>query len=122
MSAQLTARSVSVAALLALLGAAGCSDDSVTGPARSAAPSAAKREVAVSNSSIVLLSIEVRSPYSKVPLLYNLPVGDGKSASSLATPAGEGRRLVVRAFDAYGNTTHQGSVESANIRFGQNEP
>ena len=122
MSAQIRSRSLYVAGFCALLGAAACTDDNPLSPSRSVTPRQAQREISVSNAAITLLSIEVGGGKSKQPLLYNLPLADGRSAAALSTPAGEGRQLVVRGYDVYGTLTHQGSAALDVIRVGRNDP
>jgi alpha-tubulin suppressor-like RCC1 family protein len=122
MSAQNHSRSLSAAGLCALLTLAACSDDNPMAPARNLSPREAAREISVSNPAITLLSVEVAGGEVKQPLLYNLSLADGRSRSALATPAGEGRQLVVRGHDANGNVTHEGNATVGGIRVGQNEP
>jgi alpha-tubulin suppressor-like RCC1 family protein len=101
---------------------AGCTDQSPVGPTRTLRPATPSRSVSVSSENVFLLSVEVSGYGLERPLTYNIPITNGGNEGTLATPAGEGRSLVVRAHDQYGNVTHEGEVKLEAIRDGENEP
>lgn len=110
-----------VAALsLATLGTAACGDSPTTGGEQTT------REQAQIGFSLNLAGIPVNTLVVQVtasdistPLAFNIPVSNGTATGSISVPPGLARTITVRAFDAQGTLTHQGSA-TVDVRPGAN--
>lgn len=109
------------AGVAALLGLQGCGDaDGTAGP--SLGDGAKLRlAVVVTGTPIATVTAEVTAADIVTPLLFNLPITDGVATGTVKLPPGEGRTITVRAFDAGGEITHEGSATIA-VRPGPNPP
>lgn len=107
----------------ALLLLAGCVDSPVQPgtPREPGVPAGHARLVlnATALISSATLTVEVTGPGIDEPLVFNLPVVDGKATGSVVVPVGSRRLFTGRLFDAGGTETHAGTVETA-VRDGEN--
>jgi len=104
--------------------AVACSDQSIVAPSRPTrvSPAAPSRSITLSSAEPFMLSAIVSGSGIEQPLVYNMPLVDGKSEASLPMPAGDARYVVVRAHDQYGNVTHEGKLELYGVMAGENKP
>jgi hypothetical protein len=76
----------------------------------------------LAGTNIAALVVEVTAADIPEPLIFNIPIGEGGQASGVITvPAGSGRTIVVRAYDANAIETHRGEV-TVNVVAGANPP
>jgi len=122
MSTTLRPRVIAAAGLLMMVAVAACSDDTSTAPRRAIAPRAPVNSVVSSNESSRMISVDVRAGDLPEGLTYDIPLQNGASNASLPMVAGEGRSLLVRAYDVYGALTHEGKAELRGVAVGKNEP
>ena len=73
-------------------------------------PLAPEHYVTASTPSIALLSIEVSGGELAKPMLYSIALEDGSTKQTFGVPAGKGYNLLIRAYDVYGEQTHEGSA------------
>lgn len=66
-----------------------------------------------------LLVVEVTAADITTPLAFNIPVSNGTATGNLSVPPGSARTITVRAYDANGTMTHEGSA-TVDVRPGQN--
>jgi Bacterial Ig-like domain (group 2) len=111
-------RLAAVFSLAALGTAAACSDSPTTGQV---AKDEAKLgfSINVANTAVQTLVVEVTAPDITSRLVFNVPVNNGVANGSITVPAGNGRTVAVRAYDAQGTLTHEGST-TVNVRPGAN--
>lgn len=64
----------------------------------------------LSATSAVMVVVQVSAPDITPTLVFNLPVQNGVASGSIAIPAGSGRVITMRAFDASGIETHRGTI------------
>lgn len=107
-------------ALLLSLLAAACSDLPTAG---GGTEETAKLGFAlnVSNTTINTVSVEVTGAGITQPLVYNIPVSNGTASGSIDVQPGSARTITVRAFDAQGVQTHEGST-TVDVKPGSNPP
>jgi hypothetical protein len=55
------------------------------------------------------------------PLVFNIPIADGQASGVITVPAGSGRTILVRAYDANAIETHRGEAV-VNVMAGANPP
>lgn len=109
------ARRAALHAALLLAGAgalAACADRAaVTAPAEQAgSPASLALEVnTAAVPTVTQLVIEVTAADIPTPLVFTLPVADGRASGTLRIPPGTARTFTVRAFDAQGAVTHRGA-------------
>jgi Big-like domain-containing protein len=65
----------------------------------------------VSATAVATLVAEVTAPDIPVPLLFNIPISAGVASGTITVPAGSNRTVTLRAYDAGGILTHDGSAE-----------
>jgi Big-like domain-containing protein len=105
------------AALTSLMVLASCSASDGTGPPGGRATLVVTANV--SATAAVTVVVEVTASDIATPLVFNIPVVSGVASGTIALPAGSNRTISIRAFDAGGTQTHQGSV-TVNIAGGNN--
>lgn len=131
MRSRLTASSARLAAVLAAptlaaLTLAACADQ--TAPATAPAPGAPAAQTPASLAiqvntaaapAVASLVVEVTASDIPTPLAFTLPVAGGSASGTLRVPPGAARTFAVRAFDAAGSVTHEGT-RTADVRPGAN--
>ena len=60
----------------------------------------------VSGTAVATVVVEVTAPDIPAPLVFNFIVTDGIASGTITIPAGTGRTITIRAFDAGGVETH----------------
>jgi hypothetical protein len=65
----------------------------------------------VSATAVATLVAEVTAPDIPTPLLFNIPVVAGVASGTITVPAGSDRTVALRAYNAGGILTHNGSAE-----------
>lgn len=106
--------------VLAALGAAACGDNPAGSPgARETAQIGFSLNV--TGTEIHLLVVEVTAPDITSRLVFNVPVQNGAATGTFAIPAGAARTVAVRAYDAQGALTHEGSA-TVDVKPGSNPP
>jgi len=73
----------------------------------------------VSGSTIATLVAEVDAPDIPTALIFNIPISGGIASGTITIPAGSNRTVSLRAYDAGGILTHDGST-TLNIQSGTN--
>ena len=64
----------------------------------------------VASSAVEMLVAEVTAPDIPTALTFNIPISGGVAAGSITVPAGSDRTVALRAYDAGGIRTHNGTV------------
>jgi plastocyanin len=103
-------------ALLALLATPvlfGCSDGGTLPGREETAKPSVRIAANVGGTQVTAVVVEVTAPDIPVALTFNLVVTDGVATGTLTVPAGSGRTITVRAFDAKAVETHRGSATVA---------
>lgn len=109
-----------VAVAAACVFAAGsCLPRDVTEPQRSGPAVSLVVRVDAAATAATTVVVEVTGPGIGTPLVFNIAVVDGVATGTITLPAGSGRVITLRAFDAGGVETHRGTVTVA-IREGAN--
>ena len=111
-------RRLSMLALALLLAAAAACSGDATG-SRPGDEASLQVSANVSATTISTLVVEVTAADMASPLVFNLQVQNGTASGTLKMPPGNARTILVKAFDASGQVTHQGSV-TINVGNGQN--
>ena len=65
----------------------------------------------VSATAVATLVAEVTAPDIPTALLFNIPIVAGVASGAITIPSGSNRTVALRAYDAGGILTHNGSVE-----------
>jgi hypothetical protein len=99
-------RRVAAAVLAAQLVLAGCSSD----PGGPPAPATVLVHASLAGTAVATVVVEVSAPDIPSPLVFNLAVANGVASGVLTLPAGSGRTIAVRAYNAGGIQTHTGST------------
>jgi hypothetical protein len=73
----------------------------------------------VSAAAVATLVAEVTAPDIPTPLVFNIPIVAGVASGTITIPAGSNRTVTLRAYDAGGILTHNGSA-TLNIQSGTN--
>ena len=73
----------------------------------------------VSATAAATLVAEVSAPDIPTALLFNIPIVSGVASGTITVPAGSNRTVALRAYDAGGILTHNGSV-ALNVQPGTN--
>ena len=73
----------------------------------------------VSAAGVATLVAEVTAPDIPTALVFNIPISGGVAAGTITVPAGSGRTITLRAYDAGGILTHNGSA-TLNVQSGTN--
>jgi hypothetical protein len=76
----------------------------------------------VAGTPIATVVVEVRATDITSPLVFNLTLASGTASGTITVPAGSGRTIEVRAYDAAGILTHRGSRSGIDIREGASNP
>lgn len=108
-----------LAALLLTVVAAACGDVPTATPG--AEPAQLGISLNLSNTSAASVSVQVTAGDITQPLVFNIPVSNGTATGSIAVPPGSARTITVRAFNAQGAKTHEGST-TVDVRPGTNPP
>ena len=109
-------RSSALTALATLLAFASCNP--ATGPSGDGQAHLAVR-ADVAGTAVATVVVEVRAADIPAPLVFNFIVADGVASGSITIPAGSGRAITIRAFDAGGVETHEGAA-TVNVQSGSN--
>lgn len=64
----------------------------------------------VAGSAVVTLVAEVTAPDIPTALTFNIPIAGGVASGTITVPAGSDRTVALRAYDAGGIRTHNGTV------------
>jgi hypothetical protein len=107
-----------IAGVLASLAIAACGGERITGP-RAGADAELMVSASVVGTPISTMVVEVSAEDISPSLIFNLSIGDGDATGTVKVPPGASRTFTIRAFDARGNVTHEGSA-TRDIRPGQN--
>src|SRR3989442_6214604 len=73
----------------------------------------------VSAAAVATLVAEVTAPDIPTALVFNIPIAGGVASGTITIPAGSNRTVTLRAYDAGGILTHNGSA-TLNIQSGTN--
>jgi hypothetical protein len=73
----------------------------------------------VSGTAVATVVVEVSAADITTPLVFNFIVSGGVASGSITIPAGTGRTITIRAFDAGGVETHEGAT-TVNVQSGSN--
>lgn len=118
-----TRRSLPLAApLTAILLFNACSGDSSTGPT----PQPQQAELAFvamapGDNAVKVITVSISGPGIDSTLVFNFPVTNGVASGTARVPAGSGRHVVGRGFDAAGINTHLGDT-TVSLVAGANPP
>lgn len=109
--------------VLTLLALSAChSETDLTGPIGPGGDEARLRVTAfVVGTPVATLVLDVSATDIPQPLLFNLTASNGTASGTLRLPPGEARTIAVRAFDAAGEVTHEGTLV-VDIKPGPNPP
>jgi hypothetical protein len=75
--------------------------------------------VNLASAPVETLVAEVTAADLDQPLVFNIPVEDGRASGTLRLPAGDDRTLTLRAFNTAGAETHRGEA-TLQVRAGEN--
>jgi hypothetical protein len=114
MSRQLRSIGFAVTSVLAL---ATCAPGDIDGPNSGSATLAISADL--SGTSVAVVVLEVTAVDIPTPLVFNLPVVSGVASGTITLPAGSGRTIHIRAFDAGGVETHRATT-TLNVQAGTN--
>jgi uncharacterized protein YjdB len=110
-----------LAGLLATSAAAAC--QSGTEPPIDRGPGQLIVSANVAGTPISTVVVEVSGEgISPSPLVFNLQLANGTATGTITVPAGSGRTIRVRAYDAAGIETHRGERSGISISEGSNNP
>jgi hypothetical protein len=73
----------------------------------------------VSGTSVATVVVGVAAPDIPTTLVFNIPVANGVALGTITIPAGSNRAITLRAYDAGGVQTHEGSA-TLNVQAGTN--
>jgi len=107
--------SIASFALASVLVLGACGDSVDPGPGRGTLIVRAD----VSAASVATLVAEVTAPDIPTALVFNIPIVAGLASGTITIPAGSNRTVSLRAYDAGGILTHNGSA-TLNIQSGTN--
>lgn len=116
---RLTSGALAAAAAGAALALAACSDSTAPRTAATATMGVTVRTAAAPQ--VASLVVEISAADIATPALYTLQVVDSVASGSLRIVPGPQRTFTVRARDAQGGVTHEGSA-TVDVRPGQNPP
>ncbi len=111
---RLTSLSVALAFLTVLVS---CADHGPVGPTGGDGTLGVSANL--SGTMVATMVADVTAPDIPTMLVFNIPIVNGNAAGSITVPAGSNRTITLRAFDAGGVETHNGSV-TVTIRSGPN--
>src|SRR5881628_1495307 len=105
-------------ALALLVTLAACADHGVVnqGPPPTATLAVSAN---LSGTAVTMVVVDVTAPDIPTMLVFNIPVVDGVASGSITIPAGSNRTITMRAYDAGGVQTHEGSA-TLNVQAGTN--
>jgi hypothetical protein len=75
--------------------------------------------VDLASAPVEMLVAEVSASDLEQPLVFNVPISDGRASGTLKLPAGADRQLTLRAFNVAGDETHRGEA-MLQVRAGEN--
>src|SRR6267154_5370080 len=75
--------------------------------------------VNLSGTMVAMVVADVSAPDIPTMLVFNIPIANGVAAGTITVPAGSNRTITLRAYDAGGIETHNGSV-TVTIQAGTN--
>ena len=75
--------------------------------------------VNLSGTLVAMVVADVSAPDIPTMLVFNIPIANGVAAGTITVPAGSNRTITLRAYDAGGIETHNGSV-TVTIQAGTN--
>jgi hypothetical protein len=110
-----------LAGLLATLAVAACQPGTEP-PPPIREPGRLVVSASVAGTPIATVVVEVRATDITSPLVFNLTLASGTASGTITVPAGSGRTIEVRAYDAAGILTHRGSRSGIEIREGASNP
>ena len=73
----------------------------------------------LSGTMVATLVVQVSAPDIPTVLVFNIPIASAVASGTITVPAGSGRSINLRAYDAGGIQTHSGSL-TVDIRAGTN--
>jgi Big-like domain-containing protein len=112
-------RTRSIVAALSFVAVSSCADSST---APSNVKTATVRLTAnVAGTPINTLVVTVSAADFSKPLVFNLEVNNNLASGAIQIPAGDARLFSVKAYDSFGEVTHEGS-KTADVKHGQNPP
>jgi Big-like domain-containing protein len=88
-----------------------CGDGSTVDPTGGKATLAIS--VNLSGTMVAMVVADVTAPDIPTMLVFNIPIVNGTATGTITIPAGSNRTITLRAFDAGGVETHNGSVTIA---------
>ena len=110
-------RSTAIAALIALTELAACSGSDALRPGGGEASLMVRADVA--GTPVALVVVEVSAPDIAPSLVFNITITSGVATGTITIPAGSNRAIAMRAYDAGGVLTHEGST-TVNVQAGTN--
>ena len=110
-------RSTAIAALIVLTQLAACSGSDALKPGGGEASLILRADVA--GTPVAMVVVEVSAPDIAPPLVFNITITGGVATGMITIPAGSNRAIAMRAYDAGGVLTHQGST-TVNVQAGTN--
>ena len=111
---------VTMAALALAVFPTACRDNGTTGP-DAGDQAQMVLTASVAGTPIATLVVEISSSDISVPIVTNLSVVNGVASGTLKMPPGDDRQITVRAFDAQGAITHEGS-KKVDVKPGNGNP
>ncbi len=75
----------------------------------------------VIGTTVSTLVVEVTAPDITTPLAFNIEAANGVAVGTIRIPPGDDRTITVRAFDSFGQLTHEGS-KTISVKPGPNPP
>lgn len=109
-----------VVLLVAALGAAACESPTTGGGPDPAQQAQIGFSLDLSGLPVATLAVTVTAGDIATPLVFNIPVVNGTATGTITVPAGQDRLITVRAFDAQGTVTHEGSAAVGQVNPGAN--
>jgi hypothetical protein len=91
------------------LALAACTSTGAPGPSSGSEATLTVR-ADVAGTFIAVVVVQVTAPDINPALLFNIPIASGVAAGTITIPAGSGRTITLRAYDAGGVLTDSGSV------------
>jgi|GEM_PF-4120802 len=106
--------------LTVAMGAAACDSPTAGGEPKPGEQAQIGFALDLSGLPVATLTVHVTASDITTPLVFNIPVVNGTATGTITVPAGVSRLITVRAFDAQGNVTHEGSATVAQVTPGAN--
>lgn len=121
MTGLLGLRRTVLAGLLVTFAAAACQSGTEPRP-QPREPGRLIVSASVAGTPIATVVVEVTAADIASPLVFNLTLASGTASGTITVPAGSGRTIEVRAYDAGGILTHRGSKSGIDVREGASNP